>query len=203
MVIKTQAVEPDTCEQPGCRYLELWDTDEPAETRQIKIAAFERVCAAHTDDVPVGVMQWWDGNWKTISEYIAYQREFFLRRNHLEWKQRFPNNEQPMPAAIASKTVDPVTPGSVAAPAAAKITGLTRAYSRNRNDNTRKNTMLTVPGTVRAGVDTTRITWSYSGTGDSRVLTINCGGQLTTQQRNQAQSIADAQYGVGRVIVVA
>jgi len=205
VVIKTQAWEPDTCaagERP-CRILILWDTDQAPELREHRVAAFERTCSAHADDLPEGVMLWWDGNYKPLTEYIAYQRAFFLRRNHTEWQARFPNGEQPMPETIASYTSDPVTTGSVAAPEAAKLTGLARAYSRNNQHNARKNQAIGIPGSVRAGIDLTRITWTYSGVGDARVLTVNCGGQLTTQQRNQAQNLADTAFGPGKVVVVA
>ena len=203
MVIKTQAWEPDTCDQPPCRIIQTWDTDDPPEARDIRVAAIERLCTAHADDVPVGVMQWRDGNWKPLAEYLAYQREWFLHRNYVEWLARFPNGEQPLPQAIAGKAQEPPTTGSTVAPPAEKLTGLARAYSRNQQQNARKNQGLSIPGAVRAGVDMSRVTWGYSGVGDARVLTINCGGQLTTQQRNQAQSIADTQFGVGRVVVVA
>jgi len=197
---KVQAVEPDTCDPPGCRYLEVWDSLALPEDRVHTIAAFERVCAAHADDVPVGVMLWSDGNWKPLNAYIDYQRAWFRRLNHVEWLRDHPT--EAMPPQIASYTSDPVTTGSVAAPDAAKLTGLARAYSRNKEHNARKNQTITIPASVRAGIDTTKITWSWSGVGDARVLTVNCGGQLTNQQRTQAQNLADIQYGVGKVIVV-
>lgn len=198
---KVQRVSPDTCDPPGCTYLEIWDSLAAPEARVHTIAAFERVCAAHADDVPVGVMQWSDGNWKDLAAYIQYQKDWFRRLNHTEWLVNNPDEQ--MPPQIASYTSDPVTPGSVTAPSAAKLTGLARAYSRNKEHNARKNQSIGIPAAVKAGIDTTKITWSYSGAGDARVLTVNCGGQLTNQQRTQAQSIADVQWGVGKVVVVA
>ena len=88
MKIKMQAVEPDTCDPPGCRYLELWDVDAPAELREHRVAAFERTCPAHATDLPVGLLLWWDGNWKPLDRYVAYQRAWFRRLNHVEWLQR-------------------------------------------------------------------------------------------------------------------
>ena len=200
---KLQAVEPDTCDPPGCRYLEIWDAEVAPEARVHTVAAFERVCPAHADTVPSGVMQWADGNWKNLGAYIDYQRAWFRRLNHVEWLQRFPNGEQAMPPQIASYTADPVTPGSVAAPPQAQRDGLARAYGQNRDHNQRKNLAIGIPGSVRAGIDTSRITWTWTGAGDARVLTVNCGGQLTNQQRTQAQAICDVQFSPGKVVIVA
>lgn len=201
--IKMQAVEPDTCDAPGCRYWETYDIDLPPEQRVMTIAYFERVCVAHADTVPADRMQWVDGNWKDAQAYLDYQRRWFRRLNHVEWKQRFPNDEQPMPPQIALYTSDPVTPGSVAAPTQAERDGMARAYGRNKEHNARKNQAIKMPGTVKAGIDFSLITWSYSGAGDARVLTVNCGGQLTNQQRTQAQNLADIAYGAGKVVVIA
>lgn len=46
------------------------------------------------------------------------------------------------------------------------------------------------------------INWSWSGSGDSRVLTILVVGYtLTTLQRTRLQQKADARFGVGKVII--
>lgn len=44
--------------------------------------------------------------------------------------------------------------------------------------------------------------WSYSGTGESRVLSVNITGvNLTTNQKNTIQSWCDTNIGAGKVII--
>ena len=96
MPLKLQWVEPDTCEKPSCRYLELWNTDDSALTRTHKIAGFERQCSAHADpDIPLGVLLWDDGNWKSLDAYITYQRAWFLHQSYKKWKINHPDKEMP------------------------------------------------------------------------------------------------------------
>jgi hypothetical protein len=197
---KLQAVEPDTCDPPGCRYLEWWDVEAAPGDRVHTVAAFERVCPAHADDVPDTEMLGFDGNWKPRKQYIEYQRAWFRRLNHVEWLQNHP--DEAMPAAIAGMTSDPVTTGSLPAPAQAKRDGLSRAYQRNKDHNGRKNALVGRVQELRADIDISRVSWSWEGVGDARVLTIDCDGQLTAQQQSVAQSFADTRFGVGRVIVV-
>lgn len=202
MKIKMQAWEPDTCASPNdrCRILILWDVEVPDAQREHRIAGYERLCAAHADpDIPLDKLLWWDGNWKPLSEYIEYQRNWFRRLNHTEWLEKHPNEQ--MPETIRGYSNDPVTTGSAGTPNAASVVAHARGWDRNKENNARKNQALTIPGAARAGIDTTRITFSYSGVGDARVLTINCGGQLTNQQRTQAQNIATTQFGAGKVVI--
>lgn len=199
---KLQAWEPDTCASPSCRIYMWWDAELAPESRVHTVAGYERVCSVHTTDYPVGKLQSvWDGNWRDMGQFIDYQRAFYRRRNHVEWLEKHPNDA--MPETIAGFTSDPVSPGSVAEPPLAERNGLARAYAWGLEHNSRKNLTISIPPAVRAGIDVSRITWGWSGTGDSRVLTINCGGQLTNQQRTQAQNIADTQFGAGKVVIVA
>lgn len=44
--------------------------------------------------------------------------------------------------------------------------------------------------------------WSFSGTGNNRVLSISMTGvNLTTNQKNTIQNICDTQFGAGKVLV--
>jgi hypothetical protein len=202
MPLKLQWVEPDTCEgvanRQGCRYLELWNTDDPPLTRTHAIAAFERQCTAHVDpDIPIGVMLWADGNWKDLDAYIEYQRAWFRRQNYLQWQ--IDHAGEPMPPSIAGSTSEPVTSGSVAAPAQLNIDALDNAYALNRDHNARKN--VTVGGAVSIKGETMDdISWYWEGAGDSRVLHVVLPS-LTPTQRTNLQSIADIQFGVGKVVI--
>lgn len=47
------------------------------------------------------------------------------------------------------------------------------------------------------------ITWSWSGIDEDRVLNVDLSQTpLTTNQKNQAQTWADSQFGVGKVLIV-
>lgn len=197
---KLQAVEPDTCDPPGCRYLEWWDAEADPDDRVHTVAAFDRVCPAHADTVPTTEMLGFDGNWKPKKEYIEYQRAWFRRLNHIEWLERFPEGDEPMPPQIAGFTSDPTTTGSVSPPPVAAREGMVRAYGRNRGDNQRKNLSLLLP--VDPDLDPSQAEWSFTGTGDNRVLTI-AWRALSPARRDQAQRIADIQFGPGKVIVQA
>ena len=201
MVWKLQAIEPDTCDPPGCRYLEWWNTDDPPETRQHFHGGFERVCPAHADpDIEIGVLlSPWDGNWRDAKAFIEYQRAFFRRRNHVEWLAR--GITDAMPAAIASYTTDPVSPGSIAEPVLAKRDALARGYQRNKDHNVRKNAMLNAASVEKADINLELVRWRWEGTGDARVLYIHSGGQLSAQQRTRLQNLANIQFGVGRVVI--
>lgn len=205
---KLQAVEPDTCDGAaqgqGCRYLEWWDADAPPQARTHTVAAFERICSAH-DDAGAAVirdddlMLGFDGNWKPRAAYIEYQRAWFRRLNHVEWQAT--RGGEPMPPGISSFTSDPVTTGSLPAPAQAARDGLARVTALARTHNVRKNSSLNAMKVERANIDMTLVTWTWSGNGDARVLRINSGGQLTAQQRTRVQAACDIQFGLGTVIV--
>lgn len=204
MKIKLQAIEPDTCdganEGRGCRYIELWDVEAPAAQRTHEIVAFDRMCAAHFDpSVDLTVMKWADGNWKPKDAYIAYQREWFLRLNHVEWLAKRPN--ELMPPQIAGKTVDPVTTGSRPAPPQSHIDGMARAGALNRQHNNWKALARLAAKAERSTVDDTTFSWSWTGTGDNRALRVNTGGQLTAQQRGRALAALDIQFGAGRIVI--
>jgi hypothetical protein len=47
------------------------------------------------------------------------------------------------------------------------------------------------------------ITFTYSGTGNNRILTVNTtGANLTNQQKTQAQTWADQNIGIGKVVIL-
>lgn len=197
---KLQAVEPDTCSSPGCRYLEWWDVEVAPEDRVHTVAAFERVCAAHADGLEVSpdLMLGFDGNWKPRKEYIEYQRAWFRRLNHVEWLEK--NPDEPMPETIRGFTEDPKTTGSVAPPPQKHRDGLAKAYGRNKADNQRKNLAIRlVPGLKDH--DTFAVDWAFEGKGDARKLRVNYKGKLNAQERKDAQAIADIQFGPGSVTV--
>jgi len=196
VVLKLQWVEPDTCEKPGCRYLELWNTDDPPFERTHNIAGFERQCSAHADpDIPLGVMLWDDGNWKGLDAYIAYQREWFRWLDFKNWQIKHPDKE--MPPQMRKSDVEPVTSGTVARPAQVKRDALDAAYALNRDHNVRKNIM--VKAATLEGAEPDDVSWSWVGAGDSRVL--HFAASLTGQQRTSVQAIADIQFGPGLVVV--
>ena len=198
---KLQAWEPDTCEQPACRVLEWWDADGDPLTRVHILAGFERLCAAHADpDIPLDVIQdAWDGQWRDRKAFVAYQREFYLRRNHVAWQER--GDGEAMPPQIARFTADPSSPGSVAEPALARRQALTRAHGRNRDHNQRKSLTGSAVKTERPNINADLISWRWEGRGDARVLYVHMGGQLNAQQRNRVQSLLDIQFGAGRVVI--
>lgn len=204
MVIKLQAVEPDTCatgEKP-CRLIQRWDTD--ANPRIVETVGAERVCSAHVDSFPTGKMLWADGNWKDTAAYIAYQRNWFRWRNLQQWNERLSNGEQigAPPVQIASFTEEPATAGSVAAPPAAEVAGLTRIHNWNMAHNARKN--LTIDAVVAEygqRLEDMGITWTWEGVGDSRILNVQLNGLLNIQSRQRVQAAADIQFGSGAVVI--
>lgn len=185
---KLQAVEPDTCEPPGCRYLELWDVEADPLTRVHTVVGFDRVCPAHDDDVPFDKMLWADGHWKDKKAYIEYQRAWFRHQNHKEWLAR--GTDEPMPATIAAYGKEPQTSGSVTPPAQAQVDGMTRAYGRNRQDNQRKNQVVDAARLHGVG----RAEWHFDA---ERVLHV----KVPANARPQVQSLADIQFGQGKVII--
>ena len=201
---KLQRVQPDTCSDGQCAYLEWWDAEVDPLQRVHTIAAFESVCAAHADadvqaHIESNLMLGFDGNWKPRRAYIEYQQAWFRRLNHVEWLQTHPG--EAMPPQIASFTSDPSTTGSVASPAQAQIDGLARAGQRNREHNSRKNLTLSAMEGERTTLIRSAVIWAWTGAGDARVLRINSNGQLSIQQRNRVQSAIDIAFGLGAVIV--
>jgi len=199
VVLKLQWVEPDTCEKPSCRYLELWNTDDPPLTRTHKVAGFERQCSAHADpDIPLGVLLWDDGNWKNLDAYIEYQRAWFRHQNYKEWQIKHP--DEPMPPSIRRSGREPVTSGTVDRPAQVKRDAMATAYALNREHNARKNVI--VNAAKLEGADRDDVSWSWEGVGDTRILHL-VASTLTGQQRTNVQSVADIQFGPGLVAVEA
>ena len=74
---KLQAVEPDTCDPPGCRYIEMYDV--LVRPHVLTVVAFDRVCPGHAASVPADVMLWQDGNWKDKKAYDAKALELAKR----------------------------------------------------------------------------------------------------------------------------
>ena len=192
---KLQAVEPDTCDSPGCRYIEMYDV-LATPPRPIVIVAFDRVCPAHITTVPIGVMLWEDGNWKPKEDYINYQRKWFMRQNYLAWQIDHP--DEAMPRTIRNSNDDPITTGSVSAPPQVEIDNMNQAYNQNREHNVWKN--QAVQAITDEGVEREGITWAFTGAGDARILTITAP-TLSIAQRNDARSKVDIQFGPGKVII--
>jgi len=194
---KLQAVTPDTCEPPKCKYIEMYDVLSPPP-RVMTVVAFERVCPGHAATVPIGVMLWQDGNWKNLAAYIAYQRKWFRRLNHVEWLVNHPDEE--MPSGIAAFTSDPVTPGSVSAPPQVEIDNMNQAYNQNREHNRWKNVAVSA---IRSelGDNEAEATWIFTGVGDARTVTVG-SSELSVPQRNNVRSVMDIQFGLGKIEVV-
>lgn len=201
---KLQAVEPDTCEIDsngrGCRYYEWWDAEANPLTRIHIIAAFERLCAAHTTDIPQGVMLGFDGNWKPTDEYIAYQRDYFKHVNHVEWLARGLKLSD-MPAEIKSHAQEPKTTGSVDAPPPEHIAGLERAGEWNRSHNVRKNHTLDLAAKEHGNLNRDLVAVTWTGKGDSRVLHIHSSGQLTQSHQSRIVAATNIQFGNNSVVV--
>lgn len=215
---KLQAVEPDTCDgvgqSQGCRYIELWDVFTEPHLRTHEVVAFERVCTAHQTDLPTGVIKWADGNWKPWCGmtgepclqdpapcYMRYQRQWFLALNHQEWLSDPVKSKQRMPDTLKPWENEPQTTGSTAAPPQAHIDGMARAAAWNREHNQRKALVRSAASTERSDIDEGRVTYSWTGAGDSRVLHVHFGGQLTQAARGRVTSMMAIQFGAGRVVV--
>lgn len=196
---KLQTREPDTCDPPGCSYIELWDVEVNPILRVLTVVAFNRVCPGHAATVSPDKMLWADGNWKPKKEYIEYQRKWFRRLNYLKWQ--VDNPDEKMPAQIANFSSDPVTTGSVIAPSQEEIDGMNQAYNWNKADNLRKNTairLITVEADIEEERD--RVDWSFMGTGDSRVLSIDAK-MLDAGQTNRVKAALDIQFGPTKVVI--
>lgn len=223
---KLQAVEPDTCDPPGCRYLELWDVYADPIARTHEVVAVERVCPAHrtTTKAAYGKMRWADGNWKDAASYIEYQQRWFRWLNHQEWlaKQqqlvayRIANPDDfippdlagygdPMPDTLRPHRDEPTTAGSVAPPAQAEIDDLARVARWNREHNLRKNMALSAMAEQIAPdagpVIHEAATWRWEGHGDNRVLRITANGKLNTPQRARAKAAMDIQFGNDKILI--
>lgn len=202
---KLQAVEPDTCSGGQCRYLEWWDVEADPLTRTHTIAAFEKVCTAHSDPdilahLAADMMLGFDGNWKPRRAYIEYQRAWFRRLNFTEWQADPEKAAQPMPETIRGYDTDPVTTGSLPAPAQAHIDALARVGGWNRRDNVRKNQAIDAAA-VQGALNRDAMSWTWSGAGETRRLTLSVGTQLTVQQRQRAQAAVDVAFGTGNVTI--
>jgi len=193
---KLQAVTPDTCDPPSCKYVEMYDIEQPPP-RTITVVAFMRVCPAHATTLPVGKMLWQDGNWKNLNDYIDYQRRWFRRLNHVQWLEKHPN--EPLPSGIVSFTSDPVTPGSIPAPPQIEIDNMNQAYNLNKEHNRWKNQAV---GAIKAaiGEDPQEVSWEFSGVGANRTMVVT-SPDLSVSQRNQARSAMDIQFGPGKVSI--
>lgn len=193
---KLQGVQPDTCDPPGCYYIEMYDVLAPPP-RIITVVAFNKVCPAHIATVSNTLMLWQDGNWKNKDAYIAYQKKWFRRLNHVEWLVDHP--DEPMPDGVKNLTTDPITSGSVPAPSQAEIDGMNQAYNQSRKHNMWKNTAVRA---IRDEglTDDDKITWAWNGVGDARTLIVTAPA-LSTAQKNNARSKVDIQFGPGKVTI--
>lgn len=195
--MKLQWVEPDTCEKPSCRFLQLWNTDDPPLTRTHRVAGFERQCLAHADpNIPLGVMLWDDGNWKNMDAYIAYQREWFRWLDYKNWQIKHPDKK--MPPQMRKSDVEPVTSGTVTTPEKVNTDAMDTAYDRVIENNVRKNVL--VNAATLTGAKREDVSWYWVGAGDGRVLHI-VASILTGRQKIDLQAIADIQSGIDKVII--
>jgi hypothetical protein len=197
MVIKLNTWTPDTCEDPPCRIVIRFDTDDVPPVAEI--AGYEALCAAHDDPVILrDRMQWADGNWKPREAYHDYQRAYFLWLAHQKFVAEAPG--QPLPPGLVGHDTEPPTTGSVAAPSPA---ALAAKATVDAWQNTHQGWKNQARGWVEqlepgrwAGVN-----WWFTGAGASRVLHIDTAGTLNNQQRIQLQSFCDVQFGPGAVVV--
>jgi hypothetical protein len=78
-------------------------------------------------------------------------------------------------------------------------------YSIVKAENQRKNAVpLLVTALVPTVTNTVwlnQVTWSFSGSGQTRVLTVNLGALLTAPQKTTLQTTCDTQLGVGAVVI--
>lgn len=195
---KLQAVEPDTCSDGQCRYLEWWDVEADVLLRTHTVAAFERVCAAHfTPELEAHIaadeMLGFDGNWKPRKAYIEYQRSWFRRLNHVEWLARNPG--EAMPPQIANLSRDPATTGSIATPPTARSEALGRAYEQNRAHNALKNAAIAL---IKQERSDTEPTWEFTGQDDARTLRLHHDGKLNPQQSGRVRAALDIQFGTNK-----
>ena len=192
---KLQGVQPDTCDLPGCSYIELWDVEE-SPPRTMQIVAFKQVCPAHIANVPVGKILWEDGNWKDLDSYIQYQKDWFKFKNNEQWKIEHPDEK--MPAIIVNFATEPITPGSISAPPQIEIDGMNTAYSQNQEHNLWKNVSL--EAITDESIERKGITWAFTGVGDDRTLTVTAS-VLSIAQRNNVRSKVDIQFGPGKITI--
>lgn len=78
---------------------------------------------------------------------------------------------------------------------------------KNYTDQTFRETLSSVLATTDSSGNLVwkngiTLNWSFSGTGDSRVLNVSVSGViLTTNQKNTLQNACNTKFGVGKVIV--
>lgn len=91
-LIKLQGHAPDSCDgartNQGCQFIEMWSPDDDPTTRTITPVHAVRTCSGHRDITPANVMLWDDGNWKPMRLYMAYQRVWFRKRDHDNWRAK-------------------------------------------------------------------------------------------------------------------
>ncbi len=72
-------------------------------------------------------------------------------------------------------------------------------------ENTTKNQIQPLVQQIAPGIDVTtwlqQVTWSFSGSGAARVLTVNFGSLLTSAQKAQLQTVCDTTFGTGKIII--
>jgi hypothetical protein len=71
-------------------------------------------------------------------------------------------------------------------------------YAAVRSENIRKNMAHAIIASVKNGVDTQQIKWSFT---DKRVLVIHTAGQLTTPQKATASDACAIQFGPNLVTI--
>lgn len=75
-------------------------------------------------------------------------------------------------------------------------------YDTLFDENRRKNLTLNIADKQSPGIDLGDITWTFTGSGDTRVLVITFApGTLTPGQLTAVQTLSDLQFGPNKVVV--
>jgi hypothetical protein len=181
-VWKLQRWTPDTCDDPPCQILQLWDAEAPSLSRVHLVAGYDAVCAAHAAGVDETKVRWQNGQWFDKDAFVDQQREWF------KWRS-------------GQRSDEPVMPAPSGAPPPTEDVARTQAYGWAIEHNQRWNLTRGLARAEAAGLDVDRIVWWFTGIGDARVLHINTQAQLNTQQRSRLQAGADIQFGAGKLVV--
>lgn len=207
----------------GCKLLQYFYTDMVTLLNSVPVVAgYDQICPAH--EVPTnagaGKFLWHTGNWKPTALLIPEQRLWYLWLNYKEWLAKG-RSLASMPGQIkflddgnrvivgevivsgTLRTVEPQTPATVAMPSAAEINDLTQVATWNIEHNARvgiAKQIIDAELSKDAGAEDTT-TWSYSGKGDDRVLTITDKDGLTAGELSKIEGAMDVQFGAGKVVV--
>jgi len=179
---KMQRWTPNTCDDPPCQILQLWDADAPSVSRQHLTLAIEHACTAHPVTADISKARWQDGTYYDRDTLIEQQREWF------NWRR-------------GARQDEPVMPVSVSAPPANEQTSIETAVAWVFENNQRWNLTKLAARAENAGIDLEQVVFWFVGVGDARVLHVDTQGQLTNPQITRVQNAADIQFGAGKVVI--